>query len=152
VFWRCCLVGLCMRAAPLTVSDSDRELLERWARSSTMKSGLVARARIVLLAADGVAHAEIARRFSISRQTVINWRARYESLGVAGLHDEQRSGRPRVLDRHRLITATLSLPLKKYGVTHWSSRLLAEHLGVGYGTVARVCREHGVQPWRAQTF
>lgn len=141
-----------MRAAPLTVSDSDRELLERWARSSTMKSGLVQRARIVLLAADGVAHAEIARRFSISRQTVINWRARYESLGVAGLHDEQRSGRPRVLNRDWLITSTLTPPPKKYGVTHWSSRLLADHLGIGYGTVARVWREHGVQPWRAETF
>jgi transposase len=132
--------------------DSDREVLERWVRSSTTKAGLVTRARIVLLAADGVAHAEIARRFSISRQTVINWRARYESGGVAGLFDEDRSGRPRRLDRDELITVTLTPPPAKYGVTHWSSRLLARHLGIGYGTVARVWREHGVQPWRAETF
>ena len=46
---------------------------------------------------------------------------------------------------------TLTPPPKKYGVTHWSSRLLADHLGIGYGTVARVWREHGVQPWRAET-
>jgi transposase len=96
------------------------------------------------LAADGVAHAEIARRFSISRQTVINWRARYESRGVAGLVDEDRSGRPRTLDRDRLIAVTLAPPPKKYGVTHWSSRLLATHLGIGYGTVARVWRDHGI--------
>ncbi|HZE17395.1 MAG TPA: hypothetical protein VE197_17775 [Mycobacterium sp.] len=37
-------------------------------------------------------------------------------------------------------------------MTHWSSRLLARHLGIGYGTVARVWREHGVQQWRAETF
>ena len=41
-------------------------------------------ARIVLSAADGVALAKIARRFSISRQTVINWRARYEAAGIPG--------------------------------------------------------------------
>ena len=46
----------------------------------------------------------------------------------------------------------LAPPPKKYGVTHWSSRLLAAHLGIGYGTVARVRRDHGIQPWRAETF
>ena len=146
------MIELCMRAAPLILPDDDRVQLERWVRSSTTKSGLAVRARIVLLAADGVAHAEIARRFSISRQTVINWRARYEEFGVGGLFDEDRSGRPRTLDRDTLIAVTLTPPPKKYGVTHWSSRLLATHLGIGYGTVARVWREHGVQPWRSETF
>ncbi|WP_235653594.1 helix-turn-helix domain-containing protein [Mycolicibacter icosiumassiliensis] len=55
--------------------DSDRVELEKWVRSSSTKAGLALRARIVLLIADGVAHVEIARRFSIARQTVINWRA-----------------------------------------------------------------------------
>lgn len=41
---------------------------------------------------------------------------------------------------------------KKYGVTHWSSRLLAQHLGMGNATVARAWRSYGVQPWRCQTF
>lgn len=58
----------------------------------------------------------------------------------------------RVLDRDKLITATLTPPSKRYGVTHRSSRLLADQLGIGYGTVARVWREHGVQRWRAETF
>lgn len=97
------------------------------APSSVTRAGLVQRARIVLLAADGVAHAAIARRFSISRQTVINWRSRYECGGIDGLFDEDRSGRPRVLDRDEAITATLASPSKKCDVTHWSSRLLADH-------------------------
>src|ERR1700752_22223 len=118
-----------MRATPLIVPDGDRDQLEKWVRSSSTKAGLVLRARIVLLAAGGVAHAEIARRFSISPQTVINWRARYESGCVAGLFDEDRSGRPRTLDRERLISVTLAPPPRKYGVTHWSSRLLATHFG-----------------------
>ncbi|WP_405182452.1 IS630 family transposase [Nocardia sp. NBC_01377] len=141
-----------MRAAPLVLRDGDREILQAWIRSTTMKSGLVLRARIITLAADGVAHAEIARRFDISRQTVINWRSRYQTHGIDGLHDEHRSGRPRTLDRDKLITTTLTPPPRKYGVTHWSSRLLADHLGIAHGTVSKVWSEYGVQPWRAETF
>jgi hypothetical protein len=111
------LIELCMRAAPLVMPDSDRAELQKWGRSSVKKAG------------DGVAHAEIARRLSVSRQTAINWRARYEVHGVAGLFDEDRSGRPRTLDRDRLIAVTLAPPPKKYGVTHWSSRLLVSHPG-----------------------
>ncbi|WP_245820010.1 hypothetical protein [Rhodococcoides yunnanense] len=48
-----------MRAAPLLIADPDGAQLQKWVRSTT-KAGLVQRARIVLLAADGVAHAEIA--------------------------------------------------------------------------------------------
>ena len=43
-------------------------------------------------------------------------------------------------------------PPKKYGVTHWSSRLLGRHLGVSNGTIAAIWRQAGVQPWRAETF
>jgi len=37
-------------------------------------------------------------------------------------------------------------------VTHWSSRLLGRHLGVGDATVARAWRRYGVKPWRRETF
>ncbi|GAA3675802.1 transposase [Yimella lutea] len=50
------------------------------------------------------------------------------------------------------MSATLTPPPKKYGVTHWSTRLLAKHLSVGDATIARTWREYGVQPWRSQTF
>jgi transposase len=46
----------------------------------------------------------------------------------------------------------LAPPPKKYAVTHWSSRLLGRHLGIGNRTVATAWREYGVQPWRVETF
>ena len=65
------------RAAPaLTLRDGDRERLETWLRSRSLKAGLVKRARIVLLAADGVTNQEIASRVGASRTTVIEWRNR----------------------------------------------------------------------------
>jgi transposase len=113
---------------------------------------LAQRARIVLLAADGVSNTEIASRVGVSRPTVIDWRARYQRSGMAGLDDEPRSGRPREIDHESIIAATLTPPPKKLGVTHWSSRLLAARLKIGNATVARAWRDYGVQPWRVETF
>lgn len=84
--------------------------------------------------------------------SLLKWRARYEEAGIAGLGDADRSGRPRHLDHADIVTATLTPPPKKYGVTHWSSRLLASHLKIGNATVARAWREYGVQPWKSETF
>jgi transposase len=71
---------------------------------------LAQRARIVLLAADGVSNTEIASRVGVSRPTVIDWRARYQRSGMAGLDDEPRSGRPREIDHESIIAATLTSP------------------------------------------
>jgi transposase len=117
-----------------------------------VKAGLAQRARIVLLAADGVSHTEIAEMTGVNRQTVINWRARYESSGMAGLTDRARSGRPREVDRAKVISATLAPPPAKLGVTHWSSRLLEAQLKVDHATITRIWDEYGLQPWREETF
>src|SRR6266508_3234952 len=99
------------RPAPaLMLRDGDRERLESWLRSRSVKAGLVKRARIVLLAADGLTNLEIAARVGASRTTVIEWRNRYLARGLAGLEDRDRSGRPRELDHAAIVTATLSPP------------------------------------------
>jgi transposase len=141
-----------MRAMPLGLRDGDRERLMSLIRSSAVRAGLAQRARIVLLAADGVSHTEIAELAGVSRPTVISWRQRYERSGLRGLEDQPRSGRPRQIDHDRIISATLRPPPPSLGVTHWSSRLLASRLKVANTTVARAWRDYGVQPWRAQTF
>jgi transposase len=141
------------RAAPsLALRVGDREELARLTRSSSVRAGLAQRARIVLLAADGVSNTAIAQRVGVSRPTVIGWRDRYVAKGIAGLEDEPRSGRPRSIDHAAVVAATLNPPPKKYAVTHWSTRLLARHLGIGDATVAKAWREYRVQPWRAESF
>jgi transposase len=141
-----------MRAAPLGLRDGDRERLSALTRASTAPAGMASRARIVLLAADGVSHTEIAERVGVSRPTVIGWRGRYERSGMAGLVDQPRPGRPRVIDHRAVIAATLRPPPAKLGVTHWSSRLLADRLKIDHATVARAWKAYGVAPWRCETF
>ena len=141
-----------MRAQPLGLRSGDRDVLESWLRSSSMRAGLAQRARIVLLAAEGVSNTEIAAKVGVSRPTVISWRDRYRTSGINGLQDEPRPGRPRTIDRPRILAATLTPPPQRLGVTHWSSRLLAAHLKTDQSTVLRTWRHHRVQPWRAETF
>jgi transposase len=126
--------------------------LESLTRSSSVRAGTAQRARIVLLAGDGLANAEIARRVGVARQTVIDWRERYRVSGIAGLDDLARSGRPRVIDDAQVVVETLQPPPAELGVTHWSARLLAEHLGISFASVARIWREWNLQPWRRETF
>jgi transposase len=139
-------------AAALVLGDGDLPKLEALLRSSTVAAGLAQRARIVLLAADGLANYEIAERVGVSRPTVNLWRSRYAERGLAGLETEKRPGRPRSVDRARVIAATLTPPPKSLGVTHWSSRLLGSRLGVEHSTVAAIWKDYGVKPWKAETF
>jgi transposase len=141
-----------MVAVALVLRDGDRVRLESLTRSSSVRAGTAQRARIVLLASDGLANAEIARRVGVTRQTVIDWRERYRVAGIAGLDDLARSGRPRVIDDAQVVVETLTPPPQRLGVTHWSARLLADHLGISFASVARIWREWKLQPWRRETF
>ena len=142
-------------AAPLVLREGDRSRLERMVRSTSIRAGLAVRARIVLLAADGLPNAEIARRTGTSRPTVVDWRARYDAGGIGALHDQPRSGRPPKIDEIDVVVATLAdegRPPAHLGVTHWSARLLGVELGISFASVARIWRKWGLQPWRVETF
>lgn len=85
------------------------------AASRAGDAGLARRARIVLLAADGVPNTVIAERAGASVPTVRQWRARYAAGGVAALTDLPRSGRPRTVDEVRVVFKTLEPPPERLG-------------------------------------
>ncbi len=135
------------------LSAADRAELTRWLRMPSLAAGLAQRARIVLLAGEGVGTSEIVHRVGVSKPTVIAWRKRYAAEGIAGLEDRAKPGRPAVVDEVAVVLATLEAPPDTLGVTHWSSRLLADHLGgISNVWVARIWRKWGLQPWRRETF
>jgi transposase len=139
-------------AAPLAIREKDRETLLSWTRSSGVKAGLAKRARIVLLAGEGVPNTETAERLGVSRPTVNLWRDRYAIGGLAALADLPRSGRPRQVDQAEIVVRTLEPPPERLGVTHWSSRLLGKALGISHVTVGKVWKKWEIQPWRTETF
>ena len=134
------------------IPDEDRATLQSWSRSTSIRAGLVTRARIVLAAADGMGTSAISQKLGVSRPTVIQWRERYAADGLAGLDDEPRTGRPKTIQDAAILAKTLDPPPERLGVTHWSTRLLAAELKVGDATVARTWRKYCIQPWRCGTF
>ena len=142
-------------AAPLILRDGDRGRLEALARSTSVRASVAHRARIVLMAAEGRTNTEIARQTKSTRQTVISWRSRYASGGLNALGDLPRSGRPIVVDEFEVVATTLAnggRPPAHLGVDQWSSRLLAEQLGVSFATVARIWRKWGIHPQHVEKF
>jgi transposase len=139
-------------ALNITVEPADRAVLEGWLRSPSIRSGLAKRARIVLLAADGVGTNEIVQRVGVSKPTVVWWKKRYAAEGLAGLEDRPKPGRPQQIDEVAIVLATLEAPPDHLGVTHWSSRLLGAELGLSNVTIAKVWKKWGLQPWRMETF
>ena len=112
-----------MSLAPaLVLRDGDRQRLAELARLPSVPSGLAKRARIVLLAADGMPNAQIARTAGVSRPTAIGWRDRYVQGGIAALEDEP-GGRQAVIDEIDVVVATLEndgRPPARLGISHWS--------------------------------
>src|SRR5215204_2485918 len=130
----------------------DRAELTRWLRTPSLRAGLAQRARIVLLADEGVGTNEIVARGGGSKPTVIAWKKRYAAEGIAGLDNRPKPGRPATVEEVAVVLATLEPPPARLGVTHWSSRLLADQLGISNVWVARIWRKWGLQPWRRESF
>src|SRR4051794_1217 len=78
----------------ITLRSGDRVELERLLGSSSVRTRMVQRAHLLLLAAEGVSTQEIADRVGVSRPTVNLWRSRYARSGLSGLTDRDRPGRP----------------------------------------------------------
>ena len=80
----------------IVLSEKEQEQLKEMARSYTSPYWQVVRAKLVLLAAQGLRNKQIATRLDMPRQIVSKWRKRFFEEGLAALKDRCRPGRPRV--------------------------------------------------------
>ena len=83
------------RKQPVVLEQEQFLQLKAIASSRSLPHGLVNRAKIVLMAAEGKSNTDIALRLRMSKPSVGKWRARYLNMGIQGLHDELRPGKPR---------------------------------------------------------
>jgi transposase len=141
-------------AQALTMVAEQKAQLESWVRAPATPQKIVLRSRICLLAHAGLGHRQIARQLQTSRPTVLLWRGRFATGGVAGLEHEPPRQRSRQRLEEPLIKKIIDTTLQTTpaDATHWSTRSLARRLGVSHMTVARVWDSHGLQPHRVKTF
>lgn len=129
----------------------------------TSQQRLVTRARIVLLAADDAANAEIAQELGVCEDTARKWRSRYCKSGVDGLKDLPRSGRPKEFDEHVRaevkaiacqLPATLDRPLSKWSGPELVRAVLEENIveTISATTILRWLHQDALKPWQQRTW
>lgn len=88
--------GTVPRQSPFVIelTDEERRILEARSRQYTLPYRDVVRAKIILLAAEGLENKEIGERVDLAREVVSKWRKRFHRHRLAGLEDRSRGGRP----------------------------------------------------------
>jgi transposase len=144
-----------MRVAPkITLTDEDRQTLERWSRGRSTPARQVLRANIVLAAAQGRENQAIATQLGTDRLLVGKWRKRFAQQGLAGIEkDAPRGGRkPKAREALAATIIQWTTQKKPAHATHWSTRTLAAELGTNHALVNRVWRANGLKPHLVESF
>jgi transposase len=142
-------------APPMRLTKRERASLDQMARSSSLPHRASRQAKALLMAGDGVPNEEIARRIGVSSNTVRTWRKEFPERGVDGVGViAEGRGRKSWLPEGtvaEVVRVTLTEAPADTS-THWSTRTLAEHLGIGKDSVARIWRDHKLKPWKSEEF
>ena len=141
-----------MRVAPEIALTSEEHIeLTKLVRSKLSSVRLAQRARILLLAAEGMQNKAIAQQLGVGRVQVARWRERYAESRLAGIErDLPRGAPPAKVDVARLVELTTQT--KPEAATHWSTRTMAAKLGVSAASVSRHWRANGLKPHVVRGF
>jgi transposase len=141
-------------APPVELSSEQRTALERLARQRSAPARVVERARIVLLAAEGLENKQIARRMRVTPEKAARWRDRFLAGGIVALEkDAPRPGRTRTITNRRVKKVVeMTLHQKPARATHWSTRTMAAAAGISEASVRRIWRAHGLKPHHVRAF
>ncbi len=136
----------------LVLFDGEREELMRLTRRAKVNHSLAFRARIVL-ACTAKTNSAVAKNLHTTNQTVGKWRRRFVEERLAGLYDEPRVGAPRTISDDEIEAVIVrTMETKPKGRTHWSTRSMAENVGMSHATIGRVWRTFGLKPHVTRSF
>src|SRR5579883_3308066 len=118
--------------ADLALTDDERDELLSLIRRRRTAQAIATRANIILMCGGGHDNKVVAGMVGVTEQTVCKWRKRFVEGRIDALYDEPRPGAPRrITDAQveRIVAATLETTPR--GETHWSTRSMAKHMGIG---------------------
>jgi transposase len=141
-------------SVPIVLSETERRVLEGWARAPSTPQAVARRARLILRAGEGASNTRIAHELALSRPTVLLWRERFAAGGSAALTriEPGRGRKPRIPAAKVKAIVDATLQTVPSGQTHWSCRTMAKAQGVSPATVQRIWDANGLQPHRVGTF
>src|SRR5271169_6744992 len=141
-----------MPEGELRLTPSERTELRARMRSRTLPAEDVRRARLIVLLAQGKAYLAMRQVLGCNPNYISRWKGRFEAERLAGLYSH--SGRA-VEKRTPALEAKILEWTRRAapdGSTHWSSRKLAQQLGVSHMMVARVWQRAGLKPHRIERY
>jgi transposase len=143
-----------IKISPLPITSEQRQTLQTWIRALNTPQIIALRAKIILLAADGLANLKIARDLNVSRPTVILWRKRFLKGGTEALTTILPGRGRRVTYSAQKVQSIVeaTTQTKPPDATHWSTRSMAKAQGVSKATIQRIWNAHGLQPHRNEQF
>jgi transposase len=137
----------------ITLTNKERMELTQRTKSRTGRAEDARRARVILLLEEGHTWDEVCERVDCSRGFIASWSRRFAEQRVAGLYSRHLGQAASVLTPRleaRILKLTANAPPD--GSTHWSTRKLAERLGISHMMVARVWRKHALKPHRLEGY
>jgi transposase len=137
----------------LSLTDEERRRLESLTHRSRSAPAVARRARIILACAEGTDSKVVARRVHVTPGTVCKWRGRFIKHRLDGLSDEPRPGAKRTITDEQVEQVIIrTLETTPRGATHWSTRGMAEAVGLSHMAISRIWQTFGLQPHRTETF
>src|SRR6266487_3382880 len=137
----------------ITLTDDERQTLERWAQRPTSSQALALRCRIVLACAEGASNVDVGEQLGVHAATVGKWRGRFAARRLEGLADEPRPGVPRTIaDAQVEQVIVKTLEETPTDATHWSTRSMARATGMSQTAISRIWRAFGLKPHLVQTW
>ncbi len=139
--------------ATLSLTTEERRTLLSLTRSRAAAAADVKRARLIMMLDEGLSWSAISERLPCTPDYISRWKGRFERERLAGLYARHRGSAPAV-DAAKIEARVLAWTQKapSDGSTHWSTRKLAEVLGVSHMMVARIWAKHGLKPHRLERY
>jgi transposase len=135
----------------ITLTPEEEETLTVLGNAGKTEQRMAQRAKVILLTAKGHRLPEISTKSGLSRQNCSRWRERFLKQRIDGLHDEERSGRPRVIaPEKRLEVTRLACTKPEDGTTKWTVTSLAKAAGLGRTTIHRILTEGRLKPHKVE--
>jgi transposase len=142
------------RRVEVVVTAKQRRELTQVVARAVAPAQEVRRAQVILWSADGVEGAEIARRLHVSAEAVSRIRRRFLDGGVAGLATRPKAGRKDHAVPAQTVEQLVELAMSPppAGRSRWTTRLLAQEVGLTSGCVSDVLRRNQLRPHLVRTY
>jgi len=133
------------------LSEEQAAALRMWAGSGKTEQRLALRARVIVLASEGLGLKEIEERIGLHWQSCSKWRKRFLAHGFEGLQDQAGRGRPQSISpEERVEVVALACTTLADGSSRWSVRKLAEATGHSKSAVQKILADGAIKPHKTK--